>query len=210
MTGTDWTDWHAAYDRPDSGLGDRLAAVRREIHRHLDDAGRRPVRVVSACAGDGRDLLGVLEERTDADRVDALLVEQDPRLAARARERANDLAAHVEIREGDAGHSDTYADSAPAHLLMLCGIFGNISDADIRTTIQAARQLCAPGADIVWTRHRWEPDLTADIRAWFEQAGCRETAFVSPGPGEWAVGAHRLERDPEQSEPGRRWFTFLR
>lgn len=69
MTETDWSEWHDAYARPDSGLRDRLAAVRAQISRRLEVTAPGPVRVVSACSGDGRDLLGVLDRRSDADRV---------------------------------------------------------------------------------------------------------------------------------------------
>ena len=210
MAHTDWVDWHDAYERSDSGLGDRLAAVRAQIHRHLDDAAPKPVRVVSACAGDGRDLLGALAERSDADRVEALLVEYDTSLAGRARDAAQELPSVVEVREGDAARSDTYVGSVPADLVLLCGIFGNIDDADIRTTVAAARQLCAPGAEVVWTRHRNAPDLTPSIREWFAAAGFDEVAFVTPHVGDWSVGVHRLAVDPEPLELGRHWFTFIR
>src|SRR6478736_1932539 len=83
--GTDWSKWHDAYDRADSSLGDRLTAVRAAIARRLDDAAPGPMRVISACAGDGRDLLGVLAQRPDSARVSALLVEYDAGLVSRAR-----------------------------------------------------------------------------------------------------------------------------
>ena len=60
MTSTDWVDWHTPYDDPDSSLSQRLQAVQRGVRRFLDTVGERPVRVVSACAGQGRDLLEVL------------------------------------------------------------------------------------------------------------------------------------------------------
>lgn len=77
VTNTDWSEWHDAYARPNSGLANRLDAVRGEINRRLDETAPEPVRVISACAGDGRDLLGALAERSDAGRVSAFLVEYD-------------------------------------------------------------------------------------------------------------------------------------
>jgi len=209
-TSTDWNEWHDAYARPGSGLADRLAAVREHIGRRLDDLAPRPVKVVSACAGDGRDLLGVLAERPDADRVSALLVEYDGRLVADARAAAQGLPATVEVREGDAADSDAYADAVPADLVLLCGIFGNVSDDDVRTTIAAAPQLCSPGAEVVWTRHRGEPDLTPSIRGWFAEAGFEEVAFVAPADAQWSVGVARLVAEPRPLQPGRHWFTFVR
>lgn len=37
MTNVDWSEWHDAYARPDSGLANRLAAVRTQINRRLDE-----------------------------------------------------------------------------------------------------------------------------------------------------------------------------
>ncbi|KAA1427592.1 class I SAM-dependent methyltransferase [Nocardioides antri] len=210
MANTDWSAWHDAYAAPGSGLSDRLAAVRSQIDRVLDTTAPNPLRVVSACAGDGRDLLGVLARRSDAGRVTALLVEYDAVLAARARQTAAPLPARVEVRQADAAQSDVYSDAVPVDLLLLCGIFGNISDRDVRRTVEAARQLSAPGAEVIWTRHRGEPDLTPSIREWFAAAGFEELAFVAPESDTWSVGVHRLVAPPRPLEPGRHWFTFLR
>ena len=210
MTSTDWLEWHDAYLRPGSGLDQRLAAVRAQISRHLDESAPKPVRVISACAGDGRDLLGVLAERPDADRVTGLLVEYDARLAAAASEAAGALAARIDVRQADAAQSDVFVEAAPADLVLLCGIFGNISDDDVRRTIQAAPQLCAPGAEVVWTRHRKDPDLTPSIREWFADAGFDEVAFISPDTDVWSVGVHRFVGTPAELRPSEHWFTFFR
>lgn len=94
----------------------------------------------------------------------ALFVEYDAELASRARRAAQGVAARVEVRQGDAAQSDAYVGAVPADLVLLCGIFGNVSDADVRRTIEAAPQLCAPRAEVIWTRHRRDPDLTPSIR----------------------------------------------
>jgi hypothetical protein len=214
MKKTDWSQWHDAYTRPGSGLADRLNAVRGEISRRLDQTAPQPVRVISACAGDGRDLLGVLAGRSDADRVTAFLVEYDARLAARAHAAASRVDARVDVRQADAAQSSVYADAVPADLLLLCGIFGNICDDDIRATIEAAPQLCGPGAEVIWTRHRGDPDLTPSIRGWFRAAGFEEVAFHAPEAIEWhdkwSVGVHRLTAQPQPLQTGRHWFTFVR
>ena len=153
---TDWSDWHDAYARPDSGLRERLAAVRAQIERHLDSTAPTPS-PAQCGAGDGRDLLGVLATRQDAARVSALLVEYDEGLVARARDMAQGLPADIEVRQADAAQSDVYQHSVPADLVLLCGIFGNVSDADVQATIEASPQLCAPGAEAHRTRHATSP-----------------------------------------------------
>ncbi len=214
MTRTDWSQWHEAYAQRGPGLAARLDVVRREIGRQLDETAPEPVRVVSACAGDGRDLLGVLAGRVDAGRVTALLVEADPVLAARAQAAAEDLGARVQVRQADAADSSVYAAAVPADLLLLCGIFGNVDDDDVRATIEAAPQLCRQGAEVIWTRHRGEPDLTPAVREWFRAAGFQEVAFHAPDAvgreGRWSVGVHRLVVQPPPLQTGRHWFTFVR
>jgi hypothetical protein len=64
---------------------------------------------------------------------------------------------------GDASLVDQYQDLAPADLLLVCGVFGNISDADIERTIDACGQLCKTGDTVIWTRHRAEPERGGGI-----------------------------------------------
>jgi hypothetical protein len=104
-------------------------------------------------------------------------------------------------RRADAGVTTPYAAAAPADLLLACGVFGNISSADVQQTVAALPILCAPGATVMWTRHRREPDLTRDIRFWFAKAGFEEVAFISPGAGRFSVGAHRLVAPPQPYVP---------
>jgi hypothetical protein len=193
----DWVRWHEQYGDPDAPLSQRLAVVQRWIRRALD-AGAATV--VSACAGDGRDVLGA---RSDVP-LRGRLVELDPGLAARARAAAPP---GIEVVEADAGSTDAYAGSVPADLVLLCGIFGNVSDDDVRTTVLAAPMLCAPGATVIWTRHRREPDLTPSIRQWFADAGFEEVAFEGEA-GSYAVGVARLVEPPIPFQLGRRLFTF--
>ncbi len=159
MTDRDWYSWHADYDRPGSGLARRLAWVQDRIQAALDDAPPGPVRVISICAGQGRDLIGVLADHPRRGDVTARLVELDPRNteAARALAAAADLPG-VEIVTGDAALTSQYADLAPAGLVLACGLFGNMTDAHIERMIGYCTQLCATGGTVVWTRGRWAPD----------------------------------------------------
>lgn len=212
MSGADWRDWHHAYDDPDSSLSRRLQLVRGHVADVLDAVGGQ-VRVLSLCAGDGRDLLGVLADHPAAGRVRALLVELDPVLASvaatRAAEVGTEIGADVEVRVGDAGSTATFADFAPVDLLMLCGIFGNITPEDVRRTVHAARGLCRPGATVVWTRSRGEPDLVPAVAGWFAEAGFEQLA-LSPPEQPSAVGAHRLTAEPDPVPAESRLFTFVR
>jgi len=207
----DYAEWHKAYDDPDSGLSWRL----REVQRFLEEALDRhvgPIQVLSLCAGDGRDLLSVLCGRGDAGRVDATLIEIHPALAERARTSAREAGlSQVEVRTLDAGDTSSYDRAAPADIVMMIGIFGNISDADVERTVKASPQLCRPGATLLWSRGRAEDDRNAAIRTWFQEAGFSELDYVERDVGSRpALGAMAYRGEPKALVAGCRLFSFLR
>jgi hypothetical protein len=205
----EWIDWHRNYEG-DPTMGERLRAVQDLIREALDRRQRDTVRVISACAGDVRDLLGVLATYPRAQAVRARLVELAPELVAAGRERAaREGLAGVDFRLGDASTTRAYAGAVPADVVLLCGIFGNISDDDVRATIQHAPVLCARGATVIWTRGRFAPDLTPTIRRWFADAGFEELSFVTIPNSTKAVGAHRLVASPQPFRGHHRLFSFL-
>jgi hypothetical protein len=207
----DYEAWHTAYDDPESTLSWRLRTVQ-DFIRAAFDSRPGPVRVVSSCAGDGRDVLGVLAEREDASRFATTLLELHPELAARARSAAESLGpeASVEVRTVDAGSTDAYAGAVPADLVLMVGVFGNISDEDLARTVAAMPQLCAPGATLVWTHGRWHEDRNDRVRQWFGAAGFVETDYATLDRGSRpAVGVERYEGPGEPLGLGRPLFTFV-
>ncbi len=206
----DWVAWHDGYDDPSLSLAVRLQLVCGHLARALDQAPAGPVSLVSLCAGQGRDVLGVLPGHPRRQDVSAVLVEADPRNAARARQRAADAGlSRFEVRQADASLADAFADALPADVLLLCGIFGNVTDEDIRRTVEAAPAMCAPGATVLWTRHRREPDLTPQIREWFSASGFDEVAFDAPETQTYVgVGVNRLTAPPPANLPSGPLFTF--
>lgn len=206
----DWYAWHSPYDDPGSPLYRRLRTVQGEIHRWLDDRPEPDLRVVSACAGQGRDLLDVLAQRpADAARVQARLIEYDERNLAEAKRRATGLP-RVTVSRADAGKLGSYAGTVPADLVLMVGVFGNITDDDIQRTIAALPRLCAAGATVIWTRSRRDDDLTPAIRGWFADSGFAEVAFHAPDDAWFSVGVHRLDVDPQPLDPAGELFTFVR
>jgi hypothetical protein len=206
----DWARWHEAYEDPASGLSTRLALVRAHLSIALATAPPGPIRVVSLCAGQGHDVIGVLPGHPRRDDVTAVLVELDPGNAGLARDRAAAAGlTGVTVRVADAGAVDAYADALPADVLLLCGIFGNVSDDDIHRTATAAAAMCVAGGTVIWTRHRRPPDLTGQIRSWFAAAGFDEVAFDEPVTATLSgVGVHRRSAAPALGLPDGRLFTF--
>jgi len=209
VTGTDWVEWHRPYDDPTSPLSARLRCVQSWIRRVVDAAPSGAVRVVSACAGQGRDLFGALADHPRAGDVAARLVEADPVNVEIARAAAEEAGLPgVEVVEGDASRARAYAGAVPADLVLWCGVFGNVSEPDMRWSIQHLPELCAPGATVIWTRHRRPPDLTPRIRAWFADAGFEEVGFEAPDGYVFGVGVHRLVGPARPLAAGLSFFTF--
>lgn len=206
----DWMKWHEKYDDPDASLSRRLAAVRMRIAEALDRSPAGAIRVASVCAGDGRDILGVLQSHPRAGDVSGRLVELDPRLAERARALAPST---LEIVCGDAGNSDAYESAVPVNLLLCCGVFGNISDEDIQNTIAFWPMLCAPGATILWTRGASEPDRRDTdrrevVRRWVRLAGFEELSFDGANE-KYGVGAAKMIRAGQPYQRGVQFFRFV-
>lgn len=209
-----WVKWHAPYEDPSSNLSLRLRTVQSMVGQVLDevpDDHTGAIRIVSLCAGQGRDVIDVVADHPRRADVSALLVERDPALVAFARARAGaaGLGDQVHIVEGDASLSHWYADDVPADLVLVCGIFGNISAADITATVEALSSFCRPGAHVLWTRHRRPPDATPAIRADFAAAGFTELAFEAPAQTVMTVAHHRFDGATAPFDPDRRLFDFV-
>jgi hypothetical protein len=202
MTTRDWVAWHDDYDDTDSMLRRRLTVVQRRIREALDAQAPGPVRVLSMCAGQGRDLLGVLADHPRRDDVRARLVELDPRNAELARRSAPP---GVEVVTGDASLASAYEGIVPVHIALVCGVFGNIPDQDIKRTIELLPMFCRTGTSVIWTRHREDPDITPTVRSWFAENGFTEIGFDGT---DFGVGAHRFDHDPLPYRPETRLFTF--
>jgi len=208
----DYDSWHDRYNDPASDLSWRLSRVQQHIEQFLDQR-EGPVRILSVCSGDGRDLLEVLAAREDTGRITATLLELHPVLADRARATAASVApeADVAVRAVDAGNSDAYVGAVPADLVLLIGIMGNISDRDVQALIAAAAQFCRPDAHVVWSRGRDTSDINDDLRAWFATAGFIEVDYAALETGSRpALGLMRYGGGPVNLIPGQQLFTFWR
>ena len=204
----DWSEWHRKYDDPSTGHPQRLAVVVEQIRAALDRAGPGPVELLSLCAGDGRDVVTAATAHPRAADLTGCLVELDAELAAAARADLAPLGSQLEVRTADAGTPAVWADVVPVDLLLLCGIFGNVTDEDVERTALATAAMCAPGATVIWTRHRRPPDLTPAVRGWFAAAGCTSLGFWSGGPGGFGVGAERFDGPQRPLDRSRPLFTF--
>ena len=208
----DWLAWHEAYEDPASSLALRLEVVRRLIGQALDEVASAEPRLLSLCAGDGRDVISVLAARAAQPYVAAVLIESDPMLAQRAREAAAKVGlSSVEVRCKDAGDLSSFSDVVPVDVLMLCGIFGNIEHSAVKSAVDAIPRLVRSSGFVIWTRGGSEPDRRPEIRRLFKSAGLEEVAFEG-APERYGVGLNRQLAVPAPSsgrQSSHRLFTFL-
>jgi hypothetical protein len=211
----DWQAWHRQYDDPTSSLSRRLQVVRDQLTTLLTEHPQIR-RLVSLCAGDGRDVLPVLA--TVAPSVEAVLVELDPHLAAAAEETATALELPaVVVRTEDAGSTESLRGAVPADVVMACGVFGNITGDQVRRTVDTLPMLLREQGYVVWTRGSGAPedptpaagDPSESVRQAFAAAGFDEVAFVRPADASFRVGVHRLARPPKGFVPDVQMFSFL-
>jgi hypothetical protein len=211
----DWQEWYRDYDDPTSSLSRRLEVVRAQLRGVLAARSGR-ARLLSLCAGDGRDTLPVIA--ASGIEVSALLVEFDPSLADAARASAVALGlSAIEVRTADAGDTSCASGGVPCDVVMACGIFGNITDADVARTIATMPSLLSPGGAVIWTRgHRAPGDPTVAegdpaeyVRASFASAGFEEVEFVRPDHHPFRVGVHRWPHASPPYVPLVRMFDFV-
>lgn len=205
---TDWPAWHQHYDDPASALSRRLAVVERNVNKLVDQLS--PRKVLSLCAGDGRDIIGVLAGTSPERRPLTVLVELDQGLAADASARAQAMDVDVTVVVGDAGATATWLEHVPVDLLMLCGIFGNICVDDIQQTIAATPAMVSPHGAVIWTRGAFaQQDLRPQIRQWFRAAGWLELAYEAEPEG-FGVGVNQRTAATDGIGLPERLFTLTR
>jgi hypothetical protein len=206
-----WVTWHAEYEDPHSNLSRRLLFIQRRLDEALEAMPSGPIRLISMCAGQGRDVIGVLKRSERVADTRALLVELDGQLCRDARISALEAGIRtIDVHEEDASSTSAYVDVVPADVVMACGIFGNVSDEDVRRTISHLPSLLSANATVIWTRHRRHPDLTTPIRRWFLESGFEEIAFDTEDVAMFSVGTHRFVGDRQPFEPNQKLFTFIR
>ena len=84
-----WSRWHDGYEQPDSNLSQRLSVVQERVREAIDRM-PGPLRLISVCAGQGRDVIGVLADHPRRTDVSAFLVELDEHNVGVARALAAD------------------------------------------------------------------------------------------------------------------------
>ncbi|MEH2291760.1 class I SAM-dependent methyltransferase family protein [Nostoc sp.] len=190
----DWYEWHDLYNT-EPKLQQRLEIVREYIAYSLNASPDGAIRIVSVCAGDGRDLLGILKNHPRAKDVSARLVEINSNLVERGRATIEslDLASQIEFINGDATLAANYVEAVPADIVIVCGVFGNLADeAELNRLLDNLSFLSKQGAFIIWTRgHSNGITYSETVRKILRTSGFEEVNFKLTSTRDMGVGLHR-------------------
>ena len=207
----EWGDWHDAYEDPSSELVGRMMAVRRHVAAIVSEAPAGPVIVVSICGGQGRELIGALEDHPRKADVRGRLVELDADNAAFASRWAAEAGVTgLEIVNGDASVGVSYEGLAPVDVVVISGVFGHLSSPDRECLIDFTRRLCHTGSGIVWTSHRSHDGPAEWLRRAFVERRFEELEHgLVPGDDfQFTVTRNVYTGVQQPFEPHAKIFTF--
>lgn len=208
-----WNEWHKNYDSLPN-LQERLRIVSGQIAAALDDCPLGPIQIVSICAGDGRDLLGALENHPRRNDVAALLLDNNAESVARGEKSAGKIGLTRQLRflEADATLSKNYHGAVPADLVLLSGFLGHLRHEDVPGLIGNLPMFCKTGGQVVWNRHlilhdgREQVPLIRDL---FRKTNFEEIHFEKTDANGFAVGRVRFAGSPKPFDPSRVLFEFV-
>jgi amino acid adenylation domain-containing protein len=209
----DWNEWYKQYDSLPS-LQARLRLVCEQIAATLDDCPAGPIRIVSICAGDGRDVIHTVQNHRRRNDVTALLLDNHGESIARGRAAAEQagLARQLQFIETDAARAGNYAGAVPADLVLLSGFLGHLRHENVPHLIESLPMLCRTGGWIIWNRHlvlHQGREQVLVIRELFRRTKFEEILFKTTAPDGFAVGRCRFAGRGKSLDPTRVMFEFV-
>jgi hypothetical protein len=208
----DWVQFLNGYDAWPP-LQSRLQIVREQLTDALSGCSPGSIRLISLCAGDGRDVIGTMPDHPRRDDTTATLIENNAELVARGQAAIAHLglSAHIRFVCADATLSDTYVTIVPAEVVVLAGVLGNVQPAAEPQLIDGLRGLCSPGGSVIWTRGVGNADgqqAAERIRRYLAAAGFRERVLTNTKPHSFVVGTHVFEGTPRLLTAATKLFEF--
>jgi SAM-dependent methyltransferase len=207
-----WSSWpEEAYRQ--NRYHQRLLTVQEHLAECLDVVAQGPVRILSICAGDGRDVVNVIGSHPRRTDVCASLVELDGRsVAAGKSETARaGLTGEVHFFNADATVFETYASLPSADIVLLCGVWGHVPTDERLQLVRGIAALCKPGGKVIWTRGVSQGLIRFDeIRSVFARAAWEMVRVSITSDNGWAVVTSRYRGRPSELPANGRMFHFRR
>jgi hypothetical protein len=203
----EWSGWPDEAYRSES-YQQRLDEVQAHLRECLDLAPPGPVQLVSMCAGDGRDVVGVLRSHPRRQDVQALLVESDGETVTRGAAMSLEagLGRQVRFEVGDATDFSTYVGHVPCDIMLVCGVWGHVPPDERSSLVAGLGSLVSPGGGVVWTRGVGGGRRRFDeVEQHFAHEEWELARLTTTRDQQWAVATHRRAGPPQRG----RVFTFV-
>ena len=208
----DWAKWHKNYEASPS-LKARLQIVREQLSRCFDLQPPGVFQVLSICAGDARDLIGLLATHPRKMDVKAYLVEDNAELVENGRKVIVEAGFEEQLQfvVADATISSTYLGLVPVDVVLMAGVFGNLRSEEVARLIRNLSSLCKCGGYVVWTRHRRLHNglnQIALIRRLFSESDFEEILIEDTPDDSFTIGSHRYKGAGQVLRGGIKLFEF--
>ena len=207
-----WSDWHRMYQNNEA-LKTRLDLVRQTLRAVLDARPSGRIRLVSICAGDGRDVLEVVATHPRRSDIEAWLLDSDAPSVARGLTAVASLglARPVHFRRADAAAAQSYIDIVPADILLASGFIGRLTFGELEHFAACLPAFCNAGTELIWSRHvrgNQGVDISR-VRELFRMHQFDERAFAIASTNGYAVGWQRFAGTAISLDPKMRLFDSL-
>jgi hypothetical protein len=207
-----WTGWPAeAYTR--ERFQQRLLAVQQHLRTNLDEAPAGPIKLISLCAGDGRDVIGVLRTHERRSDVSAWLIELDCQSVAAGIREASiaGLQDAVHFFNADATEFVTYLGMAPADIVLACGVWGHVPAHERGSLVGALAGFCKARGAVTWTRGvSCGVTRLNEIEFLFARPKWESVQTSITADKKWAVATYRYVGPPVELPKAGRIFNFQR
>jgi amino acid adenylation domain-containing protein len=209
----DWVNWHKQYDVTPR-LQARLKIVCKQIGATLDECPASPIKIISVCAGDGRDLINALQNHKRRSDVAAALLDNNPETIARGQQAAAQAGLERQLRfvQADAALASSYLGLGHADLVILSGMLTHLRHEDVSHLIRSLPMLCKSGGWVIWNRHLVLHDGKEQlpiIRKLFQRTGFEEVYFEITDRKGFAVGRARFAGQMSPLNPTQVFFEFV-
>jgi ubiquinone/menaquinone biosynthesis C-methylase UbiE len=205
-----WSGWpELAYQRPN--YRERLRVVQEQLAECLDQAPHNPLRLLSICAGDGRDVIGVLQSHRRREDVEAYLVELNGQSVSEGVKnvRGSGLENVVKFIHADATEYSTYKNLAPCDIVLICGVWGHVTANERANLIHALALFCKPSGKVIWTRKISKGEhMLKVVQSQFDEASWTLVRQSSTSDNKWAVCTYRYHGPALEVPANGRIFSF--
>ena len=138
-----------------------------------------------------------------------LLVELNPANVAEARRRAQAAGLdNLEVLEGDAGLSENYPSAGRASLVVVSGVFGQLSMEDVVRTITLLTEICKTGGSVIRTTYEVLSEKQVAIEGHFADHAFEQVGFELTSGKTYGVVQHRYRGEPQPLSHPARIFTY--